>query len=71
MIAYLAIETSYDLASVSIRSKQEERFRNTVDLYEKFVDKYPDSKYLKKAEKIYADCIEQLTTFAGQNNQNQ
>ncbi|RED93385.1 Beta-barrel assembly machine subunit BamD [Marinoscillum furvescens DSM 4134] len=70
-IAFLAIETAFDLAEVSIRTKQEERYQNTVDLYQKFVDKYPDSKYLKRAEKFYADSIEQLTTFADQNNKNQ
>lgn len=70
-IAWLRVETAHNLASVSIRSKQQERFQTTVDLYEKFVDKYPNSKYLKQAERIYEDSIEQLTIFADQNNQNQ
>ena len=70
-IAFLAIETAYDLAEVSIRSKQEERYRNTVDRYQKFVDKYPNSKFIKDAEEYYANSIEQLTIFADQNKKNQ
>ena len=66
-ILYLKIETSYDLAKQSIRSKQEERYRNTVEYYLKFLDKYPNSKFLKDAEKFYADCIEELTKFADSN----
>ncbi len=62
-IAFLNIETAFDLAEVSIRSKQEERYRNTVAFYETFVDKYPNSGYLKDAEKIYAKSIEEITNF--------
>lgn len=69
-IAFLAIETAHELASVSIRSKQEERYKNTVELYQKFVDRYPDSKYIKEAEKFFEDSIKQLTTFADQNKKN-
>ncbi|MFT6867056.1 MAG: outer membrane protein assembly factor BamD [Cyclobacteriaceae bacterium] len=65
-IAFLAIQTIYDLAKISIVSKQEERFRDTIQKYEKFVDRYTQSKYLKDAEKFYAESIEQLRTFADQ-----
>lgn len=64
-IAYLNIETAYDLAEQSIYTKQEERYQTTVNYYFDFIDKYPESKFLKEAEKIYADCIEELTKFAG------
>lgn len=70
-LAFLAIETSYDLAKVSLKSLQEERYRKTVNLYQDFVDKYPDSKYLNKAEEIYVDSIKQLSTFADRNKKNQ
>lgn len=66
-ISYLKIETSYDLAKESISTKQEERYRETVDRYLAFIDKYPNSKFLKDAEKIYADCIEEITKFADSN----
>lgn len=67
-ISYLSIRSAYELALVSIPSKQKERFNEAVDYYEKFVDKYPNSEYLKEAERIYADSIEELRKFADQNN---
>ena len=63
-VAFLNIETSYDLARQSIYSKQEERFKETISFYTEFVDKYPNSEYLKVAEKIYADSIKEITKFA-------
>ena len=66
-IAFLNIETAYDLAFRSVLSKQQERYQNTIDFYLEFVDKYPQSEYLKEAEKIYAKSIEEITNFAGSN----
>ncbi|WP_420318139.1 outer membrane protein assembly factor BamD [Ekhidna sp.] len=66
-VSYLRIETAFDLAQESIRSKQEERFKNTVDHYIAFIDKYPNSKFLKEAEKIYVESIEEITKFADSN----
>lgn len=66
-VAYLKIETSHDYAANSIRSKQEERFNNTVEYYLDFLDRYPESKYLKEAEQLYTNCIKQLSKFAGSN----
>lgn len=70
-LAFLAIETAYELANVSIRSKQEERYRKTIELHQKFIDKYPNGEYTKRAEEYYEDSIKQLTIFADQNNENQ
>ena len=66
-IAYLRIETSFDYAEESIFSKQKERYQNTIDHYLEFIDKYPNSKYIKDAEKIYAKSIEEITKFADSN----
>ncbi len=63
-VAFLKIQTSYDYAKESILSKQEERFQTTIDAYLELLDKYPNSKFLKDAEKIYADSIEEITNFA-------
>ena len=70
-IMYLSIESAYELAFASIRSKQEERLRDTINRYEELIDKYPDSKYVKMAEKFYEESIEQLAIFANQNNTDQ
>ena len=63
-VAYLRIETSFELAEQSIRSVQEERYKTTVDHYLAYVDKYPESKFLKEAEKFYAKSITEITKFA-------
>ncbi|MBV6646123.1 MAG: outer membrane protein assembly factor BamD [Cyclobacteriaceae bacterium] len=67
-IAYKLVQTHYDLAKVSISSKQEERFRNAIEDYQVFLEKYPNSEFLKDAETIYADSIEELSKFAALNN---
>jgi outer membrane protein assembly factor BamD len=56
--AYLIIEAQYELARKSVIDKQPERFRDVVQSYQTFVDRYPDSEYLKDAEKMYADSLE-------------
>ncbi len=66
-IAYLNIETSYDLALASIHSKQEERFLSTIDFYLEFIDRYPNSEFLKEAEGMYAESTEKVTILAGSN----
>lgn len=67
-VAYLKIVTYYDYARESIRSKQEERFQSTIDSYLAFLDKYPNSEYLKDAEKLYVESVEEITKFADSKN---
>jgi outer membrane protein assembly factor BamD len=67
-VAYLSIKAAYDFAQVSIQSRQKERYTQAIEYYEKFIDKYPSSSFQKDAESIYADCVEELTNFADQNN---
>jgi outer membrane protein assembly factor BamD len=52
-LLFLKIKSEYDLAKVSFESKQQERFKEAMTFYEEFIDKYPKSKYLKDAEKLY------------------
>ena len=66
-VGFLRIETAYDYARQSIPAKQEERFRVAIDHYLDFIEKYPNSNFLKDAEKIYANCIEEITRFADSN----
>lgn len=58
--AYLRIETMYQYASNSIESKKPDRYRQMVEFYEKFLDKYPSSKYLGKAERFYVAAQSEL-----------
>jgi len=59
-IQYLEIEAMYKLAEVSIYSVKKERYLEAIDFYENFIETYEDSKYLKKAEDIYEDSLEQI-----------
>jgi outer membrane protein assembly factor BamD len=65
---YLVIVSEYRLAEQSIVSKQEERYRGVVEHYKEFVDKYPESPFLRDAEKLYADSLEKLNKTRNNNN---
>lgn len=59
-IRFLILKSSYILAVNSIYEKQQERFSETIQNYEKFVKKHPRSSYSREASKIYKDSKEQL-----------
>lgn len=67
-VNFLSIGMTYEYAKVSVPEKQEERLRKTTALYEKFIDKYPNSEFLKEAENFYIKSQEELAKFANQNN---
>ena len=52
-IDYLKIRTQYIISSESISSKQKERFLETIEFYEEYLDKYPQGENLKKAESLF------------------
>jgi outer membrane protein assembly factor BamD len=59
-IQYLEIEAMYNLAEVSIYSVKKERYLEAIAFYENFIETYENSKFQKKAEKIYENCLEQI-----------
>lgn len=63
-IHYKIIKSYYLLAINSIDSKKQERFKLACDSYLKFVDKYPQSSYLKDAETIYTSALKSLEKYA-------
>ena len=65
---FLVIDAEYRLAVKSIRSKQQERYREVVEHYKEFVDRSPDSSFLKEAEKAYADSMDKLKSFKNSNS---
>ncbi len=52
---YLMIDSYYLLAINSIPSKKEERLNGAIENYVKFLDLYPKSSYLSRAETIYTN----------------
>lgn len=63
-MTYLIIKSYYLLAVNSIEVKKQERFKGAVDTYLKFVDTYPNSKYLKDAEFVYSSALKNLEKYS-------
>ena len=66
-VSYLIIASEYKLALVSIPSKQIDRFKAVVEHYKEFIDDYPQSEFLKEAEKYYADSLSKLNKTKNNN----
>lgn len=52
----MILRSRYELAVHSVDEKSADRYRETIDEYFGFKNEFPESKYMKEAEKIYADC---------------
>ncbi|CDD52448.1 putative uncharacterized protein [Bacteroides sp. CAG:875] len=50
------------MAKESVLEKREDRMRETVDEYYAFKNEFPESKYMKEVESIYADVSKYITT---------
>lgn len=59
-LSFLKFASQYQLAILSIKSKQEERFKEAIDFYMDLVDNYPGSTYLKDAAKMYDESVNSL-----------
>jgi len=57
---FLIVKSNYELAINSVQSKKEERLRETLKSYRKFVDSYEKSQYLREAELIYRNTGREL-----------
>jgi outer membrane protein assembly factor BamD len=68
--AYLKVDAQYRFAAQSIPSRQRERFMETVKFYEFFIDNFPNSKYVREAEKIYEQTVNALAGLRSDNSSN-
>jgi outer membrane protein assembly factor BamD len=59
-VAYLKVVAQYRLAEKSLSSLQSKRYRSVLELYKELVDSYPESKFIKDAEKIYSSSMDRL-----------
>jgi len=50
---FLIVKSNFNFAINSVESKKKTRLNDTLESYYKFIDKYPQSKYIRDAEKIY------------------
>lgn len=65
---YLIVVSQFNLAEQSIYSKQEERYKLVVEYYKELIDKFPDSNFLRDAERLYSESLQKLTKFKNNNN---
>ena len=56
-INLINIRSNYLLAVNSVEKKKLERLNAAIETYQKFVDLYPKSKFVKDAEVIYESCV--------------
>lgn len=56
--AMLILRSKFSLAAQSIESKKVERYHNAIDEYYGFVTEYPESKYMKEANQLFAKAKE-------------
>lgn len=57
---FLTVKSAYLYADMSIDSKKSERFLETIEYYQTFVDSYASSKYLKDAQNIFNNCLAKI-----------
>jgi len=60
-IMFLIIKSYYLFAQQSISTKQVERYNQAMSQYIEFVDQYPESEYIREAEKIYSNSLKAIT----------
>lgn len=56
-LSVLILRAKYQMAHKSIEAKKLERYRNTIDEYYAFKTEFPDSKYIKEADKYYKEAM--------------
>jgi outer membrane protein assembly factor BamD len=52
-IKFLILKAQFLLASNSVKSKEQERYQNTLDYYYTFTSEYPDSEYSDEVKEIF------------------
>ena len=54
-LSILILRAKYEMAIYSVEDKRAERYRETVDEYYAFKNEFPESKYMKEADRIFKD----------------
>lgn len=54
-LSILILQAKYEMAVYSVVDKREERYRETIDEYYAFKNEFPESKYMKDADKIFKE----------------
>ncbi|HPE57293.1 MAG TPA: outer membrane protein assembly factor BamD [Bacteroidales bacterium] len=57
---FYTIKSYYYYASKSVRSKRKERYQEAADIYQRFVEQYPESKYMKEVAYMYNKAMKEI-----------
>ncbi|KAA6334161.1 Outer membrane protein assembly factor BamD [termite gut metagenome] len=59
-LSILILRARYEMAIYSVNERRDERYRETIDEYYAFKNEFPESKYLKEADKIFHDANKEI-----------
>ena len=59
-LSILILRAKYELAVYSVDEKKPERYREAIDEYYAFKNEFPESKYIKEAERIFSKSQDML-----------
>ncbi len=59
-LSILILRAKYELAVYSVEERKQERYREAVDEYYAFKNEFPESKYLKEADRIFSKSQAEL-----------
>ena len=65
-LSIMILRSRYNLAEQSVESKRISRYRDCIDEYYSFVNDFPESKYIKEAEKIMQKSTDFVKKHASQ-----
>ncbi len=54
-LSFLVLRARYSMARESVQDKMIDRYRDAIDEYHAFKNEFPESKYLKEADKMYRE----------------
>lgn len=66
-LLFLVLRSSYLLADNSVASKRQERLQAAADEYLTFKSEFPESEYIREADRIFADTQNSLKSYTSNN----
>ena len=62
-LSFIVLESMYKQAYLSVKERQEERYREALDEYYSFINEFPNGKYRKSADRIFKETDRAIKTL--------
>jgi len=59
-LSMLVLKAKFQMAQESVLSKRDDRYRDAIDEYYAFKNEFPESSYMKEADKIFRTSTKNL-----------